>query len=773
MAEPTVVTEDGWTLSAGCTTTCRVGHVSGEEYYSGGPVIASPEGSTYSVHHMVGADLDGAGPQGITCVRIFDPNSQLDDIVAFDELPEALRPDILGTTATVEELHTIQQSGSRFIEISTSSPAGTDLFPAGQTSGGETLPDACFAIGLDDPLDWQGLDVVTLAVIRFTKDGNTILGPSEITELFSDPWNGVMNITVPGAAGLGINGVVLSIQVDKVLPVPNNDCEGATIVGNGSTAFSNDGATTDGDDHQICAFGGVTGIGSDVWFQYTATCTGDLTVDLCNSNFDTKVAVYNCDRCPLEDDPIACNDDFCSLRSYIGPLPVTAGNCYLIRVGGYLGAQGSGVMTITCNKPTEIGACCVDGACVQNTTQPDCLSLDGEWHEGQTCPGFVCPGSIPSNDECDNAIRVFTGVPFESTTVNSTGTDITSCTSNDSKDVWHFWTADCTGRVQIETCGPAQFTMDTSLAIFDSCGGAQLACADDGCNVRSVIPNLSVVQGQTYYIRVAAFSGAVGAYRLLVNPCRNACCTPTGQCGLVTAQTCVENNGVPQNPGTICLGDQDVPPDGIDEVCEACPVGVNLVNADPPSGTVDARQPHPHGSQLPRQGLGSPGGVGVTREAIRLLVIPRLSGLENCFALCETIEDPLEGPNTITSVVYQGNGIYEIVLDHAIAAGGVTTIEYVGSNTFAQYTAHPVNSNANFQSDWLDVIRVESTARSLIDCCVSGLCTPLYGDRSCDLDHSTRRTPLDILTAIDLLNGAHEWQPWNNTPKPTNTSCPE
>ena len=35
------------------------------------------------------------------------------------------------------------------------------------------------------------------------------------------------------------------------------------------------------------------------------------------------------------------------------------------------------------------------------------------------------------------------------------------------------------------------------------------------------------------------------------------------------------------------------------------------------------------------------------------------------------------------------------MLDHAIRAGGVTTIEYLGSNTFAQYTAHPANSNAD------------------------------------------------------------------------------
>ena len=31
---------------------------------------------------------------------------------------------------------------------------------------------------------------------------------------------------------------------------------------------------------------------------------------------------------------------------------------------------------------------------------------------------------------------------------------------------------------------------------------------------------------------------------------------------------------------------------------------------------------------------------------------------------------------------------------------------------------------------------------------------------------------LDILTLIDLLNGAGEWNPWNGTQRPVNTQCP-
>jgi hypothetical protein len=63
--------------------------------------------------------------------------------------------------------------------------------------------------------------------------------------------------------------------------------------------------------------------------------------------YDTKIAFYDGSNCvgPILD----CNDDACNfLRSEL-TAPVTAGNAYKLRVGGYsTNGQGSGTLTLTC-----------------------------------------------------------------------------------------------------------------------------------------------------------------------------------------------------------------------------------------------------------------------------------------------------------------------------------------------------------------------------------------------------------------------------------------
>jgi hypothetical protein len=133
------------------------------------------------------------------------------------------------------------------------------------------------------------------------------------------------------------------------LATPANDlCTSATLIGNGNFAFSNCGATTDGPDEPAnCNFAGYTQIGNDIWYRYTATCNGIVTANLCNSNFDTKMAVYQT-MCPGGGGPLlACNDDYCGLQSRVTFNAINGGQ-YLIRVGGYFGAQGSGVLEIYC-----------------------------------------------------------------------------------------------------------------------------------------------------------------------------------------------------------------------------------------------------------------------------------------------------------------------------------------------------------------------------------------------------------------------------------------
>jgi hypothetical protein len=149
-------------------------------------------------------------------------------------------------------------------------------------------------------------------------------------------------------AGYNGSSGVFSLHV-SYLPPANDSCAGATPVSNGVTVFGTMGATTDGPSEPTspCNTFNYSQIGSDVWFRYTATCTGTASVALCGSSFDTKMAVYG-GTCPtLGGAYLACNDDYCGLQSTV-TFATASGQDYLIRVGGYQGATGQATMTIGC-----------------------------------------------------------------------------------------------------------------------------------------------------------------------------------------------------------------------------------------------------------------------------------------------------------------------------------------------------------------------------------------------------------------------------------------
>ncbi len=132
----------------------------------------------------------------------------------------------------------------------------------------------------------------------------------------------------------------------NVSSTSNDACANATLVPAGSYAFCNVGATTDGP-------GSCGAMGSDLWYRYTATANGLVTVKTCGTggSFDSVVAVY-ADGCPAGA-AITCNDDdfnaHCSgsfIRDSWTQFNATAGTTYLIAVGGFSGLSGNGTLTI-------------------------------------------------------------------------------------------------------------------------------------------------------------------------------------------------------------------------------------------------------------------------------------------------------------------------------------------------------------------------------------------------------------------------------------------
>ncbi len=139
----------------------------------------------------------------------------------------------------------------------------------------------------------------------------------------------------------------------------NDACDDAVIVLAGVHDFSNVTSTTDGPNELAsCNFNGDSNVQSDVWFRYFAQCTGEATVSLCGSGYDTKIAIYGAD-CPAgSGEVIACNNDFCGQQSEV-TFDAVASTFYRIRIGGHFGSQGNGTMTITCTPdvlpcPTDI-----------------------------------------------------------------------------------------------------------------------------------------------------------------------------------------------------------------------------------------------------------------------------------------------------------------------------------------------------------------------------------------------------------------------------------
>ncbi|MCZ6651609.1 MAG: hypothetical protein O7D91_01070, partial [Planctomycetota bacterium] len=145
----------------------------------------------------------------------------------------------------------------------------------------------------------------------------------------------------------------------------NNDCDNSIEIFDGVTEFDTTIASTDGLAHPDvpCQFDGQTY--HDIWYDYLASCTGNLTVTTCeqlggSADYDTDLVVYDgCDIClPGDDLVLGCNDDDpnnpCG-NDLNGPfhstvvVSVDSGNCYKIRIGGWQsGSVGTGNVFIAC-----------------------------------------------------------------------------------------------------------------------------------------------------------------------------------------------------------------------------------------------------------------------------------------------------------------------------------------------------------------------------------------------------------------------------------------
>jgi len=378
----------------------------------------------------------------------------------------------------------------------------------------------------------------------------------------------------------------------------NNACTSALPVGEQTLLFSNINGTTDGpNEPAMCSFFNYAQIGSDIWYCYTAACDGTATVSLCNSDYDTKMAVYQGCGCPGTQ-PIACNDDFCGTQQRQSQVSFAAdsGNDYMIRIGGFNGATGTGNLTITCTtgkpvcgnlvlEPTEQcdppdgvtcsedceflglghnccalghGTGCSDPDITDCVCSRDAFCCDTLWDlqcidEVESFDCGTC--GEQENDDCADATPIQEGAyVFDTREAATDGPNEPSVCNffnniQVTNDIWYCYTASCTGPATISLCGSGY---DTKLAVYDGCTcpetASAVACNDDFCGAqgRQSEVSLDVTEYQSYLIRVGGYNGASGLGVLTVS-CPE--CSADSEC----------------DDGLFCTGQERC----IDQVCQA------------------------------------------------------------------------------------------------------------------------------------------------------------------------------------------------------------
>ena len=255
------------------------------------------------------------------------------------------------------------------------------------------------------------------------------------------------------------------------------------LIGSGPFLFDNLFATTgtEGQAEAACSFFGFTTVDQDVWFKWTATASGIMTLDTCGlSSVDTKIAIYQASSCPAAGSAIGCNDDACPGFQSTVQAPVVAGQDYLIQLGTYPGAGGGqGTFTIAVTPQLQNDDCAT----------PIVISGNG--------PFIYDTSTATRGTQGQNNSRCFI---FNTSTIDF--------------DAWYQWTAPSTGWFAFNGCVGGLH--DMKLAVYAGAGcptTEPLGCDDDMCGAvggPAKAPFFATA-GQVYTLQLGSYPGQAGA----------------------------------------------------------------------------------------------------------------------------------------------------------------------------------------------------------------------------------------------------------------------
>jgi len=272
---------------------------------------------------------------------------------------------------------------------------------------------------------------------------------------------------------------------------------------------SSSGNTCDNADNydEVCPYSGSTS-GDEVYS--ISGVSGQITIDLCNSGYDTKVYVYENAAGNL----IACNDDFCNdpsgnpYRSQVSCVNLNANSTYYVVVDGYFGDCGD--YNISTYASTGCPEVCDPENCPPNA------QLEGE---------PVCgPNYVDSyNGGCNSVPVAYSALANDGcTTVCGAGGNYTFNGLSYRDTDWYSLSLPVACTVTATLCG----SFESLLYILDgNCGPAILAGPAFGTAGTSVSLSVNASGTVVIFVATSAFSGVPCGSPYILSVDTGTCCS--------------------------------------------------------------------------------------------------------------------------------------------------------------------------------------------------------------------------------------------------------
>jgi hypothetical protein len=268
----------------------------------------------------------------------------------------------------------------------------------------------------------------------------------------------------------------LRIRFTQALPAPANDnfAAASAVAPPAQRTADTRGATGEAFEPDTC---GAAPIGSTVWYRITGG--GSLvTIDTFGSNFDTVLAVYTGSTVGGLN-LVACNDDSSNAGTFVLQSRVAftaqAGVQYVVQVGGYSGATGSGLVVNFAGPPP---------APANNDFNPSAPPLSLGAHVTADTRGATLQSGEPFSFVCDPE--------FGTITVGRT--------------VWYNFSTGSNTAVSISTAGS---TYDTVVRVHTGTSVGALTpvdCSDQFAGTDQSRLTFNANAGVPYRIQVSGFA---------------------------------------------------------------------------------------------------------------------------------------------------------------------------------------------------------------------------------------------------------------------------